>query len=261
MKRFVAVIAGLFVTASLASAQVTQVVSRNAVGYVRVNISSNYNLLNLNWVDVGTGDGVAVQELLDTSNLIQGNSVGGSDNLIIWDRVNQSQKTLYLYDSPSSPAWDGKWVEFGPVIATNVIQPGDGFYLIHRGPPTTAYMLGEVPADSNVVINMYPGYTFFGSSYSADMPINQQDWSGGFQGNSVGGADNIILFDGSTQSSKTLYLYDSPSSPAWDGKWVEFGPTISTNVIKVGEAVAYIRRPVTIFAWTNSRPYTWPRND
>jgi len=259
MKRIVVGVLALLVIGTMAFGQ-TQVLSRNAVGYVKLDLVTNYNMIAVNWLKVGAA-GISVQELLDTSSMQKGNSFLNADNLILWDPVGQGYQTLFLYSSPGSPAWDGKWVAQGPVIPTNMLYNGDAAWFRRRGSSNiVSYIMGEVPADSSNVTSFVQGYNMFGSGFTSDFEINSpsNNWTGAKKGSSFLNADNIIIWDASAQTYQTLFLYNSPGSPAWDGKWVAQGPVIATNVLKVGQGAWFRRRDATPFNWSEKKPYTWP---
>jgi len=133
MKRIGVVIA-ILALVGVAYGQSTQVLSRNAVGYVKKDLAAGYNLLANNWVEVG-GAGINVQDVVDTSQLTKGKSISTADNLILWDSTPPgSYIKLFLYSSTGSPAWDGSWAAIGPLmIATNVIKVGEGAWYRNRG--------------------------------------------------------------------------------------------------------------------------------
>ena len=133
--------ASLAVVAALLAGTVLaqEVPSVNAVGFARLNIVSNFNMMSYNWSEIGTGTSVSVQDLFDTTQLRQGGSFGTSDNILLWDRTNQAYKLLYLYDAaPSYPSWDGKWLD-GSLIATNVIKIGEAAWYQRRGATTMTW--------------------------------------------------------------------------------------------------------------------------
>ncbi len=230
--------------------------SVNAVGYQTVNVAPKLNMMSLNWNGIGGTNKISVQELMDISNLKKGTSPSTADNLILWDKSTQKYTTLYLYDWATS-YWDGKWVSGGK-IATNMISVGDGMWLKNTsGSDVTIQISGQVPNGSNT-LHVFPGnrkITMFGSAYSADRAVNEMGLTNGVKGTSPSTADNLILWDKSTQKYTTLYLYDWATS-YWDGKWVT-GGKISTNVLGMGEGAWYKRFTGSgDLNWYESRPYS-----
>lgn len=252
----------------------TSVLSRNAVGYVRLDFTGgSYSLIANNWNKVAAGGvGLSIQDLLDVSNMKKTKSFLTADNLIMWDPYKLpagGYKTFYLYDSPGDPNWDRKWVDTTTgELATNVIKSGEAFWIVNRAASNvTSYCMGEVPsAPTNVHALVAQRFNMFSPGYTYDMMVNDTNlsWAGGKKTKSFLTADNLLIWDAGKPPKGgyyTLYLYDSASDPAWDNKWVDVATgTLATNVLKVGQGVWYVRRDVTTFNWAEKRPYTWPKD-
>lgn len=232
MKKTGLIVASLMLAGTAAMA--VNVYSVNTVGYQRVNVASNLNMLALNWNQVGGVDTVAVADLMDATGLKQGTGFFGADQLYVWDPTLNAGSggyvTYYLYT-------DGEWYEVGNdnLPTTNSISRGQGMWLRHSAAPTNVTFSGEVPMEGTNVTTFSAGkLTMFGSSYTSDIEINgpNAQWQGNV-GTGFFGADQLYVWDPALNAGLggywTYYLYT-------DGEWYEVGndnlPT--THVIPMG---------------------------
>ncbi|MBU0678196.1 MAG: hypothetical protein KJ626_08750 [Verrucomicrobia bacterium] len=267
MKRLLTVTLVLAMAATVSFAQ-SNVLSRNAVGYVRLNVASNFNLYAFNWTEVGGPENLDVQEIVDTDVLKSGVSAFSGDNLLMWDPNKNGGAggyiRLFLYESTTDPVWDGSWVDTATgLLATNRVATGQGFWVRHRGTGAVVYVMGEVPSKGTNTVAFKEGFNLFGSGFSADMDVNSEDWSNGNKGLSAFSGDNILIWDvtknGGLGGYIRLFLYESTTDPVWDGAWIDTGTgLIATNVLRIGEGAWYRNRQSADVVWSQGKPYTWP---
>jgi hypothetical protein len=257
------------ILAASVAVHAAEVPSVNTVGYVRLNVSTNFNLFSFNWEVIGGAQEVDVQDLLDTTVLAGGIDPALADNLWLWDPTAAggagAYVRMFLFDSSGAfPQWDGKWVYAnlsGP--ATDMVQRGDAFWLKRYGPATELVITGQVPdSDSAYQVSFTEGFTLFGSGYTADADINSLDWSDSNGNIDPALSDNIWLWDpaagGGAGAYVRMFMFESGGAFAqWDGKWIYnnlSGP--ATNVMSLGEGAWYINVDTEDVVWTETKPYT-----
>lgn len=273
MKKTIAIVGSLAVMSSLSFGQ--SVLSKNAVGYYKIDIKPGFNQLAYTWREVADNANPSrdVEELFaSSSGLLNEGWVGGlslatSDNLLLWDAGGQVFNQFFLYDSSGVyPNWDGKWVNFATgLIATDVVNRGEGFWVKHAGTGVTACVLGEVPADGTNNVTLESGFNLIGAQFSASLPINdlvRNDWSQLNGGLSLVGADNLLNWDACSQSFRQFFLYDSSGThPNWDGKWVDFSSgLLATETLGVGKGSWVLNRDPGMKSWTEVQTYTYPKD-
>ena len=129
MKRIALAIAGLAVISTAAFAQSNQVLSRNAVGYVKVEaVRSNFHFIANSFKDINGGP-------VTVTNLI-GNQVPIGSAVLVWDPSMQQ----YRFENKLITGWNP---------GTNRLNTGRGFWLkiADAGPSNTysVFLMGEVP--------------------------------------------------------------------------------------------------------------------
>lgn len=261
MKKLLAVtvIAGL--AGTLAHGQVTQVVSRNAVGYVRMDIpaaSTNGNGLfmgSIPFYEVG-GDGVHTIGEIFGGQLNGGASLGLSDNVLKFDPSNQTYITFWKNLS-------GQWRQFPEGVATtNKLLPGEGFWVINRkSTGQVVYVMGEVP-DSNTLpsgtqsVSGLAGLQLLSYAFPTEVPINSSKLKTfAKRGASLGLSDNIQMWD---ETNRTYVTYWLPTSTNFGWRKFPEGAD-TTDAFRPGRGFWYKRyagQPP--FTWSEAKPYTWP---
>lgn len=228
MKKLALAIAGLALIGNAAIAQTNAVLSRNAVGYVRVTtVKSNFLLAAHSFKSL---DGAPIT----VTNLI-GNQLPNGTAVLLWDDVNQS----YIPENRSA----GNWTP-----GTNIIDAGRAFWIKM---PTTGshsnnyqvYLMGEVPDKTTLPTNtatIRPGFNFNGNPY----PVSTVFTSLPAAANGRNG-DAILFWDTPSQS----YVPANRSAGIW---------TPNTNVIVPGQGFWYRSSRSTNVTWQQVKPYTWP---
>lgn len=224
------------------------VYSVNMVGYQKLSVPASGTpvMLAVNWNRIGGVDSVAIQDVIDISNLVSGVSFDTADDLYVWDSNSQGYKMYYLWT-------DRKWYEFmnDNDPTTNRIERGQGLWLVHRGSATTTLVVGEVPTEGTNIVAFGAGLTQFGSAYTADIALNGANvsWTGN-NGASFDIADDIYVWDGATAGYNMYYRWT-------DNQWYKFmddnSPT--TDKIPMGYGAWYLNRGPGSASLTESRPY------
>ena len=232
-------------SASLAFGQ-TQVLSRNAVGYVKVDVlSNNLALCTLNFNAFDNHIGVVF-----TNQLTGGATFLASDQIIKWDVTN---KAYIIYWKNTAGLWRRSGVTGG---TTDTIEPGESFWIKNNhGSNQTVYLMGEVPdtltaptQELTIVTNL----SMVSYGYPTEIAITNLNMPDAKGGATFLAADNIIKWNA---TGKTYITYWKSSSL---GNWRKSGVSgLTTDTIQPGEGFWY-KRLSNNFIWVESKPYTWP---
>ena len=224
MKKLALAILGLTVVGSSVFAQTNQVLSRNAVGYVRIDApAGSLRLIRHDFIDLAGGQAYV-------TNMI-GNQLAQGSSLYIWDLSNQT----YQIANKGLRLWS-------PL--TNVLRRGSAMF-VRSSSNSTVYLMGEVPdattAPTSKVYGLN-GFNLAGVPYPVDTPFtNTPFFLGAAQG------DSFYTWDG------TNYGIYNRGLRLWSP------PTVTNVVIKAGEGFWYfLRSGAAPTNWTFPKPYTWP---
>lgn len=232
MKTKLALILGAALLAGSAFAQTNQVLSKNAVGYVKVDLiaSNKLHLIRNDFEPLGAP--IAISNALA--------SMPNGSQVILWDSQGQA------YYPPIGKSQFGGWGASG----SNVLPRGSAFYL--RTPATATnvatfplYIMGEVPDEvtapttpRSVVIGLqlvghtYPVETFWtNTALAQSLPIGSQ----------------IYTWNVGTQQ------YAAPIGKSQFGGWGAQG-----NALIVTPGQGFIVRSTNSFGYAEVKPYTWP---
>lgn len=252
MKKLMLSLIAVAMTAGLVEAQ-TNVLSKNAVGYVKITAPSNGLALAsipFNSLDSAT---YPIPQVFG-AQLVGGASPAVSDNVIKWDASIQDYVTFWK-------TLAGQWRQSGQgaVETTNTLKPGEAFWIRNRRSTNqVVFLMGEVPdveTQPTADVQRVPGLQFVSYSYPAEIPINSSMIiSNAVRGASPAISDNIIRWDPAIQDYVTYWL------PLGTNLWRKSGegavPTV--DVMRPGDGFWYRRRGATSATWTESKPYTWP---
>jgi hypothetical protein len=236
MKRMMLIMIALVVIGSVAFAQSNQVLSRNAVGYVKVLAPRGGFTLVRN-------DFNALSGSLTPSNMFGNTTFPVGTRLYIWDNAGST----YNFEDLTSNG-------FTHVVAwspnANTLDPGRGFWISVPGGAAsnsyTAFMMGEVP-DRNTApttsVTILTGFNMFGYPYPADVL-----WTDTQLAKSAEVNDTLYTWNGSGYSFNTLTSNGFTHIKKWDD---------TNQVLNVGQGY-WFRRYGSGFTWNETKPYTWP---
>lgn len=230
MKKTVVVLLCLAFVATAAFGQ--QVLSKNAVGYVRKSLDKGkYYLMNVNFNMLAGANTVSNVFPATSSGLPPGTKV------YLWDDVGQS------YASSET------LISLGPVTAwspgTNALDLGRSFWI--RIPPTATsntyelFTMGEVPDETNVVKTLRPGFAFVSFPYPVETKITNASL-----GQVVKGGDKVYFYDPNGGWASETFVVLGPIS----------GWSPGTNVFRPGDAI--LVKSTLVTNWNQAKPYTWP---
>jgi hypothetical protein len=237
MKKTLAAILAVGMIAGVASAQTSSnVLSQNAVGYVKAEVQpGEFSLLAqpFNSID---GD--------PTPSNVFGDSLPVGTTLYVWDAVSAT----YSFET-----YQTQTAGFPPVTTTNwspdtaLLEPGKGFWV---QVPTTVdvTLMGEVPANASADVSIVEGFTMAAVPYPVDITVEETAI-----GANPAVGDTIYLWDSETQSYSFI-TYQTETSG--------FPPTTTTNwapssvTIPAGSGFWY--QTTVARTPSESKPYSWP---
>lgn len=229
MKKVTALLLGTLIASSAAFAQTNAVLSRNAVGYIKIPLESNKLYLVSNpFVNLQAGPQLV-------SNVFA--AVPPGTTISVWNEAGQVYDN-YLRNSR------GAWVG---AAATAQLARADGVFV--RMPTTNApvdlFLMGEVPdrftAPSNLVQRV-PGISMVGYPYPVTMRLTNTVLA-----NAVPNGSTISIWNPAANAYNN-YLKNSRGAWVGDALTVDLQPGVAM-VIRATNAAN---------SWYESKPYTWP---
>jgi len=223
------------------------VLSKNAVGYVKVSIppAGAYNLVAFNFRAVGGGD-MTLEDVFGTDQLTQGVVPTLADQVSFWNGAT--------YDTYFQKADTKFYNVLNIAVPVNpVVAQGTPFWLKSATTATTTnevYLMGEVVGAANASQDLATGLNHLNSPFAADLVITNNDYQneGGTGGIVPPLADQLSIWNGVGYNN--YYLKQ-------DGSW---GDSITLQpaspVIPVGVGAWYNSK--ADFTTTLDRPYTYP---
>jgi len=227
MKKLVCLLVGMATMASVSMAQ-TNVLSQNAVGYVKKTIQPGEFDLIVSPFEKIDGTTPTLSELLP--------DVPNNTNVLLWDDVNQTYNQIqknFLGQWPSDPE----------------IARGTGFFVqIPASAPAAVdiYLLGEVPGATTWAttdLSLAEGFTMIGVPYPVAMTVE----SSGL-GDAIPNNNSILLWDSTGQT----YLQVSKN---FLGAW-----SPANTVIEPGSGFFVSLSTAGGATYTETAPYAWPDN-
>lgn len=223
MKRMISLAVGSLVMATMAFGQ-TNVLSQNAVGYVKVTIEpGDLALLRYDFEQIDASPSTL-------SNTI-GDQVPNGSNAYLWDRSAKS----WVIAAKGSRGWS----------PDSAITRGDAFFLQVPAGGATAevFMLGEVPGSNNgadtTVIDNVEGDAI-GFPYPAATTLSAMDIA-----NQAASGANVYLWD---QVNQAWSAPVNKGSRGWS----------SDPVIEPGQGFFITTSIGSLVDATETKPYTWP---
>mgnify|MGYP001585536481 CR=1 FL=1 len=245
MKRLMTAVA-MSCIAGFALAATNEVTSVNIVGYNKIPAPPGIKIFAPMFY-IGSN---TVSEVMGTNGTAN-SSQTLADNVYLYR--NASYVTLWLYDASDGPEFDHKWVD-GSQVATNIILPGEGFWVRNRAVSTNTYtQIGEAVGEGAVTNTIKPGLQILAYPYSADVAVGSLSCTNGVANSSQTLADNVYVYTPGVGYA-TYWLYDNSDGPAFDHKWVD-GSQVATNIISGGQGFWYRSRSGGNVTWIQNKPY------
>jgi hypothetical protein len=220
MKKITAILLGTLIASSAALASTNQVLSRNAVGYVKVDAPAGLNMVSVDFQEISGGN-------FSVTNLI-GNQLPSGSSVFIWDRASSTYRQELRTRSGWSPG-------------TNIISRGQGMF-IQSPSATSLFFMGEVPDSSTAPSTTLANVTGLGM-LSYPYPVDVA-WTNTQLAQSGVSGDSLIVWDVDTQG----YVQYLRTRSGWGA---------ATNlVLKPGQAFWFSTS--TNINWIVNKPYAWP---
>ena len=221
MKKLGYFLFAISVIGAVAVAQ-TNVLSKNAVGYVRVDMPSNGMQFVRMDFDPLTGS--------NTVSEVVGDQLAAQSKLYAWDYTNQTWVTY------------GKTTKLGWGSASNLVMTRGQAYFLKSPVATNVFLMGQVPDSTNsYLVPVGEGLNAVGFSFPATTY-----WTNT--------AISKVL-----DSGDKLYVWDVASGYVIYGKTTKLGWGSATNLILQPGQGFFIRKgSVGTTNWSELKPYTWP---
>lgn len=225
MKKLAAIILGTVIAGSAAFAQATNVLSRNAVGYIKKDVGpGQLELVSVPFNPLDESANVLSNVFATASNLTQ---------VSFWDRGLNLYRTI----QKSKSTWGN--------AGTNVIPRGEGIFI--QSPQSVAqtfYFMGEVPdsftAPSTTVF-IAEGLNAVALAYPVTL-----NWTSTPAASELPNLTQISFWNG------TNYQTYQKAKGSWG--------TASNLTIQPGQAI-FIQKPAGsggTYEWRQAKPYSWP---
>jgi len=260
-------LATAFAASMIAGLVSAQVESQNVVGYNTVTLKQGFNMLACNFDGVGGTTGMSLDQLVPgtTVGLSKATTADNSDNILIFDATTQGYATYFLYyATKGTTTYNNRWVLNATTPATNVVlKSGSAFWInIKNTTDLPATFVGQVPSDSSKTLTLKYGFNMIGGVFTADWDPNVLGttyWAAnGTRATTADNADNILVFDATTQGYTTYFLYyATKGTTTYNNQWVLNATTKAPdNFVKVGAGVWYSKKAVGNLEVPVSIPYS-----
>ena len=228
----------LYLLVPLASFGQTDVISRNVVGYYRVDMQrGEIRMLTYPFFCVSVTNTVDPTPM----NTVWFNSVPPGTCLYFWDAAVSMYRSEVLV---SNVVTGLKWVP-----NKNLLIPGKGFWVkIPSFAPSnqySIYLMGELPdayTAPTTTVDVLPGMNMLGYPYPTDAL-----WTNLNIAKTASRGDIAYIYSNGYRSCNCLST--NGGVPLWM-------PT--TFCLRVGEGFWYKSRAETTRSWEEAKPYSWP---
>ncbi len=220
-------IGALAVSVIAASAQ--EVLSQNAVGYIKKTLPADADLISV---------AIPLNNMNEASNVFGRTSIAdeapvGSE-VFFWDEVLQ----VWSGGGKSGKGWS-------PAQSNRVVASGEAMFI--KGPAggsaVEVTITGEVPDDANLVRNMSGSgnLSAVANPYPVDFTFGESDLA-----NNATVGSEVFFWDEALQ----VWSGGGKSGKGWS-------PAQSNRVVMAAEGF-FLKEAGTITDWDQAKPYTWP---
>ena len=222
--------------ASVIAASAQEVLSANAVGYIKKTLPASGKLIALS----------APLNSMTESSIVFGRTSIAQEAPVgtwvyFWDEVLQTWA-----GGAKSAAGGGRWA---PAQSNKVIAAGEAFFM--KGNPADAVareitVTGEVPEDA-ILARGLPGNNALGT-IGNPFPVDFKFGTSSLASNATVGSW-VYFWDEAMQT-----WAGGAKSAAGGGRWA---PAQSNRIVLAAEGF-FLKEAGAGRSWTNSKPYTWP---
>ena len=242
----------------LSAAQAADIESTNIVGYNTVTLKPGWNMLAVNFKNVGNDNGIGINDLFPGGGktdtvFTPGSGAANADYIQVWD-ATEGEYTTYLLYKPAkgSSAAAYYWTDGSFKVTDKKFKNGDAFWFYKRGDADVeATISGEVFLDEVEEVAIKPGWNMIGSFFPAGLVLNDEVYtptywqnSGAVSGSGAANADYIQVWDANVKEYTTYLLYKpskgtSTATYTWtDGSF----KTVTTDILTAGKGAWYYHR-------------------
>jgi len=236
VKKILLLVLGVMLVGSMVFGQTTQVLSRNAVGYVKISAPRGGLTLARN-------DFISLAGNPTPSNLFGLSTFPIGTKLYIWDNIG----ARYNLELLSSNAFT-HIVKWSP--NTSTLSPGHGFWIAVPGTAASniyeGFIMGEVP-DKNTSptarVDIVTGINMFGYPYPSEVR-----WTNTQLAKSAQIGDTLFTWNGSSYQQNIFTSNAFTHVVKWSN---------TNQVLMVGQGYWFKRVGSSLSSY-ETKPYTWP---
>jgi uncharacterized protein (TIGR02597 family) len=194
------------------------------------------------------------------SGLYGSNSAVNADNVIVWDPFKQQPVTYWYRSTGATPGWRDS--------ASPVIDRGNNALYVEQGiviqrkvaGDATNRLVGAVKLGQTWNAAVGGGYTYLGVPYASNYTLSNallytgNQLTGVYGSNSAVNADNVIIWDPTTQQPMTYWYRSTGATPGWRDS---SSPVIDrgTNQLPFGAVMVIQRKIATNMNYVMPAPY------
>jgi len=225
-----------------------QVSSVNVAGYIKMELQKGkYYMLRNDFFYLGDG-GTTISNVL-------GRQFPLDTKVYAWSTANGGQYIENTYKKYfSGGKWKTNWVVSGNIPSTNLLLPGDGFWVyIPATAPNSTYqinILGEVPNNPTSSIPLSTTYSMLGYPYAAPVV-----WTNTQLAKQANLNDKLYYWQPSLNNYEEVTYKKYFSGGKWKTNWVLAGNIPYTNSIDIGRGFWYYKVSPNVMYWNENRPY------
>ena len=230
--------------------------SANTVGYQEITLYPGWNMVSINFANVGSNEGMTLDEIFPgtTQGLTAYRTAMSADYVKVWDGATQTYpNTYFLYVSRqvNDPEKDYTWRVSASAAATQKFKSGTAFWFYKQGDASVSLKVaGEVEysATTSPTIEIHHGYNMINAPFASALDLNRLGaayWktSGATAYRTAMSADYVKVWNGDSQTyPSTYYLYVSrqENDAEKDYTWRESASTSAPNdIVGMGKGVWY----------------------
>lgn len=220
MKKITAILLGTLIASSAALAQTNQVLSKNAVGYVKINLAKGFNMIQNSFDSLGAPIAIS-------------NTFASLPNQ---SRVHFWNGSTYVTIGRTLGGWGA--------AGSNVLNRGQGFWVeIPQAAASntyTVFLMGEVPDDATKVVSVIPGFNMVGVPYPVATKFGDTRYAA------------------VAPNQTRLHVWNGTGYDTYSRTLGGWGAT--TNLVLQPGQGFWMQYPVSFVATNLnlSKPYTWP---
>ena len=230
MKKSLWIAMGVALVASVVAALAQEVLSANAIGYIKRELPSGGKLIT---VAVPLYNMTAANNVF--SNLSISAEVPTGSLASFWDQGQQK----WVGGAKGTKGWDAN-------VKTQIVDSGEFFFI--KGPatstvPTQITIAGEVPTDASLV-RAFTGnsnLTAMANAYPADFLFTNSTLATRATVGSL-----VSFWDVANQK----WVGGAKGTKGWDAN-------VKTQLVTATSGF-FMKEAGTVTTWTNTKPYTWP---